>query len=169
MDDLSSIEEKLCGLAPPAISDEGQARMEEIIDLLAGESEGTNGTWSGSSSSGKSWTWKVAAAMALFAVPVVMVTETPEDAPVTPLVMNSTTEATSVSETLTDLILLRSTYRIDGQEDDGLIIPADGGAPHYRYRYHVTNEERVRDSETGTVITLRQPRQEVLTVPVTRF
>ncbi len=68
-----------------------------------------------------------------------------------------------------ELVVLKTTNRVDGLEDDGLILPLDGSAPHYRYRYHVIDEERVRDEKTGTVITLRQPRQEVVTVPVTQF
>jgi hypothetical protein len=59
--------------------------------------------------------------------------------------------------------------RVDARADDGLIIPEDGAVPYYRYRYHVVDEEQVQDKKSGTVITLRQPRLEILTVPVTQF
>lgn len=169
MDKYQSIEDKLNGLLPPSISEQGQARMEDTIDQLAAletakiaqitkAAESDNGPWPSSGS------WKAAAALALLVVPVMMFFNKEESSP-------SVARLDSGGETanLSELVVLSSVNRIDGREDDGLIIPENGSSPHYRYRYRVTDEEQVRDDETGTVITLRQPRQEIVTIPVTQF
>ncbi len=120
------------------------------------------------SSSTKKWnaggSWKAAAALAFLAVPVIMFFNKEESSP-------SVARLDSSGETVnpSELVVLSSINRVDGREDDGLIIPENGSSPHYRYRYRVTDEEQVRDNETGTVITLRQPRQEIVTIPVTQF
>ncbi len=172
MDKYQSIEDKLNSLVPPSISEHGQSRMEDAIDQLAGlEQAGPSKIDEMPATLTKKWNkgnggggWKAAAALALLAVPVVMFLNKEESAP-SIAHLDSGTEVVNLSE----LVVLRSMNRIDGREDDGLIIPVNGSSPHYRYRYRVTDEEQVRDDETGTVITLRQPRQEIVTIPVTRF
>ena len=117
-------------------------------------------------SPGRSLT-RSAAALALLAVAVMIFFN--KDGPVSSIArLDSVSESGNLPE-LEELVVLSSINRIDGREDDGLIIPENGSSPHYRYRYRVTDEEQVRDDETGTVITLRQPRQEIVTIPVTRF
>jgi len=166
MDKYQSMEEKLNGLLPPSISEQGQSRMEDVIDQLAGLEAAEIVQTAGSDD--KAWpssgSWKVAAALALLAVPVVMFLTKEE-----PLSSIAQLDSSTELRDLSALVVLSSINRIDGREDDGLIIPENGSSPHYRYRYHVTDEEQVRDDETGTVITLRQPRQEVVTIPVTQF
>ena len=162
MEPINSIEEKLARLIPPALSEEGQTSMEDLIDELAGvEADDHSGM------SSKPWLWKVAAAVAILAVPVVMIQQR-GDSPAmdTSLARLDTDVTLDVSP---EMMLLKSIKMIDARENDGLIVPNDGSAPHYRYRYRVIDEEVVKDPETGVVITLRQPRQEIVTIPVTQF
>lgn len=176
MDKFQSIEDKLRQLAPPAISEEGQLMLEETIDELAGESlkeEGlatvVQGTAISAVNNGRSgWLWKSAAAIALLAVPAVIIQFKSLKSNTVPASLAVTTPAGDVLN-YSELVLLKSTNRIDASEDDGVIIPNDGSAPHRRYRYFVIDEEQVRDEETGTIIILRQPRREVVTIPVTKF
>lgn len=166
MGNFQSIEDKLNRLVPPSVSEAGQGRLEETIDQLARvtphpdvEPGGVPADTTGN------WPWKATAALALLAVPAVMFK--PGEAPSNPSLASNHPAAEAWNNPV--LVVLKTTNRIDGSEDDGLIIPDDGSIPHFRYRYHVTDEELVRDPETGTVITLRQPRQEVVTIPVTEF
>ncbi len=175
MKPVNSIEEKLRRLVPPALSEEGQLRLEETVDRLAGvQSEGE--------SSNRSevrffaWPWKAVAVVAALAIPVVMLQSyDPDDTDRSlaqvdvPISADQSAQMIAQKVWPEEMLLLRSTKLIDAQVDDGLIVPVNGSAPHYRYRYRVVDEERVRDPETGTVVTLRQPRQEVVTIPVTQF
>lgn len=166
MDNFLSIEDKLSRLVPSSVSEAGQQKLEETIDQLAMvKADPVMEPEVGSVRSTVTWPWKAAAALALLAVPAVMFKL--KD-PLSGQLLASNDPAVDVWNSSV-LVVLKTTNRIDRREDDGLIIPDDGSAPHYRYRYHVTDEEQVRDTETGTVITLRQLRQEVVTIPVTEF
>jgi len=181
MDNFQSIEDKLSQLIPSSVSEEGQMKMEDTIDELVDSSfdlaeiatvqDATQDSLRQASTgtSLSSWPWKAAAAIALLAVPAVMFewkSSLFDSVPPSSLaVIDPVSEVFGSSQ----LVVLKTTNRVDGLEDDGLILPLDGSAPHYRYRYHVIDEERVLDEKTGIVITLRQPRQEVVTVPVTQF
>jgi len=166
MEPINSIEEKLARLVPPALSEDGQSRMENMIDELAGVDVEVL-----SRVNRRSWIWKAVAAIVVLTVPVVMI-QRGEDQPVVDasLAMVDDDMTTGFAEDLSSsMVLLKSVKLIDARENDGLIVPDDGAAPHYRYRYRVIDEEVVRDPESGVEITLRQPRQEVVTIPVTQF
>lgn len=170
MDSPPTIEEKLRQLAPASISEDGQAMLGQVIDQLAGveprqsQARGGENPAATIHSGMKHWPWKAAAALALLTVPTMMWLDQDDSAP-----SLTTTASTGDPLAASELVILKSTNRIDGRVEDGLIIPRDGSNPHYRYRYSVTDEEQVRDAQTGTIITLRQPRQEVVTIPVTQF
>lgn len=177
MQPVNSIEEKLRRLVPPALSEEGQFRLEETVDRLAGvQSEGESSSSSRSEARVFVWPWKAVAVVAALAIPVIMIQSyDPEDTDRSlaqvelPISVDQSSQMISQKVWPQEMLLLRSTKLIDAQVDDGLIVPVNGSAPHYRYRYRVVDEERVRDLETGIVVTLRQPRQEVVTIPVTQF
>lgn len=61
--------------------------------------------------------------------------------------------------------VLNAVNRMEAVKEDGVIYPDDGGVPYFRYRYEVSNDYRVLDEQTGTVITVRQPSYEVVTIP----
>ncbi|NWK54012.1 hypothetical protein HW115_00190 [Verrucomicrobiaceae bacterium N1E253] len=166
MEAPKNIEEKLSRLMPPALSDGAQQRLEETLDDLASshgeDPDARQVTQSRAPILGK--VWKVAALLTLLAVPAVVIHHQDE-------MFQDDASLASISDEIQvpDMVLLKSVKLIDGRENDGLIVPDDGSSPHYRYRYRVIDEEQVQDPETGTVITLRQPSQEVVTIPVTEF
>ena len=175
MEPVNTIEEKLRRLVPPALSEEGQLCLEETVDRLADvQSEGESS--SHSEARIFAWPWQAVAVVAALAIPVIMIQSYgPDDTDRSLAQVEVPNSADQSSQMISqkvwpqEMLLLRSTKLIDAQVDDGLIVPGDGSAPHYRYRYRVVDEERVRDTETGTVVILRQPRQEVVTIPVTQF
>lgn len=161
MEPFNSIEEKLAQLVPPALSDEGQRKLEDLIDDLSGAHEDPAQTNARTLPQGL--VWVTVAAVLLLSASIVLVQSTfsPEEkTTITPL---------NDHGGIQEMVVLTSTKLIDGRENDGLIVPSDGTAPHYRYRYHVIDEEQVKDPDSGIIITLRQPRQEILTIPITQF
>jgi len=163
MGQFKSIEEKLAQLVPPALSDEGQRKLEDLIDDFSGVD--TDLEKSNVGRFPKGWMWKAVAVLALStSLVIIRSTLVPEERTA---LLTHYDQATH--DKTSEMVVLTSTELISGQENDGLIVPQDGTTPHYRYRYHVIDEEQVKDPDSGLVITLRQPRQEVLTIPITQF
>ena len=163
MEQFKSIEEKLAQLLPPALSDEGQRRLEDMIDDLSGVDADLEKSNAGRSPKG--WVWKAVAVLALStSIVIIGSTLVPEER--TALL---THDDQATHGKTSEMVVLTSTKLIGARENDGLIVPNDGTTPHYRYRYHMIDEEQVKDPDSGLVITLRQPRQEVLTIPITQF
>lgn len=171
MEPFNSIEAKLQRLVPPSLSEDGELRLEEAVDRLAGVQ--SRGESQGRPAAGNAaWLWKAVAVVAVLVIPVVMIQFADRDAEDSSLAQVDPSISLNVASemaNLQEMVLLKSTKLIDGRVDDGLIVPDDGATPHYRYRYRVVDEEQVRDLESGSVITIRQPRQEVVTIPVTQF
>ncbi len=164
-DDIKDLERRLESWATHDISEDAQLSCDDLINRLAGIEASEKSLDMISSGRRKPWLWSSAAALTLGLLIWIAYDKTIFKESDASLVTADSITAVQTS----DFTLLRSVNRVDAREDDGLIIPNDGTAPYYRYRYHVVDEEQVRDKETGAVITLRQPRQEVITVPVTQF
>ncbi len=160
MEPFNSIEEKLAQLVPPALSDEGQRKLEDMIDDLSGVD--TELEKSNAGRFAKGWVWKAAAVLVVSASIVFIRSTFIHEEHIALLTHADQSH-------LAEMVVLSSTKVIGGRENDGLIVPIDGTTPHYRYRYHVIDQEQVKDPDSGLVITLRQPRQEVLTIPITQF
>jgi hypothetical protein len=163
MEQFKSIEEKLAQLVPPALSDEGQRKLEDMIDDLSGVDPDLEK--SNAARFLKGWVWNAAAVLAL-STSIIFIRSSFIDEEHIELLTHADHIAHSP---LAEMVVLSSTKLIGGRENDGLIVPIDGTTPHYRYRYHVIDQEQVKDPDSGLVITLRQPRQEVLTIPITQF
>ena len=163
MDQFKSIEDKLARLVPPALSCEGQRKLEDLIDNLSEADEPRAKSHFHIRPKGLFW---AAAAVLFFSASIVLVRPAlfSEEKKSLTAISNQTDHARG-----SEMVVLTSTKLIDGRKNDGLIVPIDGASPHYRYRYHVIDEEQVKDPDSGLVITLRQPRQEILTIPVTQF
>lgn len=179
MDRINSIEAKLERLVPSTLSEEAQTEMEDSIDVLAGL-DGISHVSVKRFRPHPWWVGKLAVAMtavAMLALLFHMRQAQPGDrvkaAVLDRLAMPDRSLELAVNSqdgvTAPSWELLKSVQMIDGRENDGLILPKDGSAPYYRYRYRVVDEEKVKDAESGEVITLRHPRQEVLTVPLMDF
>ena len=153
----NSIENKLRNLAPSSLSEGGVMRMNETIDSLAGvdaEMPSRQRRWQ-----------KIAAVLALLAIPVFVISY-----------QGRSVDASSVDLTPKEnhardskMVVVHTSDHVDVSVEDGLIIPVSGEAAHYRYRYYIVDEAQMRDAQSGLVVTIRQPREEILTVPVTQF
>ncbi|HCL97874.1 MAG TPA: hypothetical protein DHW77_08930 [Verrucomicrobiales bacterium] len=168
---LITLEERLHAIAPRDLSDTAKQECDVYIDKLViasgknlNEEVALSDELPTSKKLPRSWIWKSAAAITLgIASWLVGFWSSGEVA--------SPDAARLVVDlpVRSDFTLLKSVQRVGGHESDGLIIPTDGSGPHYRHRYHIIGEQQMRDMGSGAVITIRQPRQEVITVPVTNF
>jgi|GEM_PF-906107 hypothetical protein len=164
---LIALEERLRAIAPRDLSDAARQECDVNIDKLvisAGKNRNEEVALPASKKLPRSWIWKSAAAITLGIVSWLVGFWSAED-------VSSLDAGRLVVDppARSDFTLLKSVQRVGGHESDGLIIPADGSGPHYRHRYHIIGEQQMRDKGSGAVITIRQPRQEVITVPVTNF
>ncbi|MFK7912224.1 MAG: hypothetical protein AB8F34_16740 [Akkermansiaceae bacterium] len=168
VDYLSSLEQRLQAIATRDISNEAMDRLDDVIDgfseQAAAGSTGIIDQHPATQGANRSWLWAGAAAIVVIGggwlLGFMGVNDSPSD---------SVENTITLNDDVVAFTLLKSVNRVDAYEHDGLIIPRDGGAPHYRHRYHIVDEEKIRDERTGTIVTVRQPRQEVVTMPVTQF
>ena len=67
-----------------------------------------------------------------------------------------------------DFLLLNGEDRMEGMSDEGLFVDS-GGSAMRRLKVQVVEESKVRDNESGIVVTLSEPREEMYLVPVSTF
>lgn len=167
---LSALEAQLESIATRDISESGRSRMEASIDRLAGVDVSLAETGIIEKHPHideiKKPQWVIAAAAVAVLMLVLLGIRNQPDQLGKEL---SDAGRTSSLADFPGYTLLQSVHRVNLHQNDGLIIPTDGNVPHYRHQYHIVDEEKIRDAETGDVITIRQPRREIVTVPVTQF
>ncbi len=151
--ELSSIEAALSRLMPPAMSEEGRISIESMIDELASETIPVKSQKTGYA---KAITG-IAALLALLAT----------------LAMTFRDEASDLvaiddSLLFPDLELVGESDRIESLEDEGWFAAPDGGAMH-AVRIRMVEENSLRDIETGIVMQISEPREEMLLMPVSTF
>lgn len=146
------IETILARLMPPALSQEGQFEIEAMIDELAGPEAGNvvRGTTRWIIGAGIA-----AAVAALFAVIPVIRTD-------------SRVAVNSPRESGPGLVLVSESNRIESMTDEGWREDSDGSAMH-ALRLNVVAENRMRDEETGMVVQISEPREEMLLMPISAF
>lgn len=66
------------------------------------------------------------------------------------------------------VVLLNEADRVERVSDEGLFVDSGGSAVR-KLRVRVVGESRMRDEETGIVVTLSEPRVEMYLVPVSTF
>lgn len=66
------------------------------------------------------------------------------------------------------IVSLAEMDRVEGVTDEGLYVDAGGSAVR-KVRVRVVEESRVRDEETGIVVMLTEPREELYLLPVSTF
>ncbi len=151
----AEMEKALLELMPVALREESQARMEAMIDGLCGASN------VGGSGFRKAWNRLVAtgiAAALMVAIFLSVNLSKPEAVPV----------ADSKLFTSPELVLLTESDRVEKVSDDGLFIDT-GGSAMRKVRFRVVEESQIRDEETGIVVMLTSPREEMYMVPVSTF
>ncbi len=150
MPENHQIEEILARLMPPGLTAEGQRGIESIIDDLAGDTGKLRHRW-------LVLTGSMAAALATGWFVVGMIDR---DLPRTAdsLTMGNTPEFTLISES----------GRIEDMIDEGWSDTPDGNTMR-TLRLQVVEESRLLDEETGIVMNISQPREEILLMPVSAF
>ena len=153
MHDRNSVETILARLMPPALSLDGQHEIEAMIDELAGPV-------SANQASTRSWRlWRIgtglaAALAAVFAIPRLMEpTATPETVTAAPI---------------PEFLLVGESDRIESMTDEGWREIPDGSAMR-AMRVRVIEENSFFDEETGIVMQVSQPREELLLMPISTF
>ena len=163
-----SLEARLSAIALRDVSEEAMRHYDDTIDEMSSGISTEPLSMVGKNVSSRKrrnpWVWTSAAAITLMVTGWISGFWTTNDRSA-----YSLSQLSLAKQDTSSFTLLKSVNRVDAFEDDGLIIPEDGGKPHFRRRYHIVDEDQVRDDETGTIVTLRHPRQEVVTTPITLF
>ncbi len=157
-DPHADIEAALRRLMPVPLSDGAQRGIEGMIDGLAGESKVVRFNFK------KPLKWLGAAGLAA-AVVLGGVASFSVTAPTT---KDSGAFSDAAIELPPRLLFLAESDRVEGMSDEGLFVDA-GGSALRKVRIRVVEESRVRDEETGIVVVLSEPREEMFLVPVSSF
>ncbi|MEO8615561.1 MAG: hypothetical protein ABI600_10495 [Luteolibacter sp.] len=152
---IDAIEAALARLMPPALSEDCQFEIDAMLDELAGPEieevvempERSSRRWITGSG--------IAAAAAGLLVIIPFLKTTPIQ----------TTAKVSVKTS--GLVLVGESDRVESMTDEGWR-DSDGSAMH-AVRLNVVAENSLRDEETGIVMQVSEPREELLLTPITAF
>lgn len=150
---FAEIEDALMRLMPVGLSDSTRAEIETQIDELCGDAEMAGSVlvrfpkWIAASG--------IAAALALG---FVFFPRPGEDSSPKPVAV---ADAPGV-------VLLNEADRVERVSDEGLFVDSGGSAVR-KVRIRVVEESTVRDEESGIVVMLSEPREEMYLVPVSTF
>lgn len=72
------------------------------------------------------------------------------------------------AEEVPSVVILNEADRVEQVSDEGLFVDSGGSAVR-KVRVRVVEESRIRDEESGIVVTLSEPREEMYLVPVSTF
>lgn len=157
MHDAHSVETILARLMPPGLSESGQRDIEAMLDELAAESP------SAAPSVNKPWFRRITIA-GIAAAGVGL-------ACVIPMGGRGPAPIAKLSAAIADapgIVLVSETDRVESMTDEGWQEDADGSAMR-AMRLSVVEENNLLDEETGIVMQISEPREEVLLVPVSTF
>ena len=152
MHDNDSVETILARLMPPALSVTGQQEIEAMLDELAGPMPANQ-------TSTRSWRrWIIgggmaAALAAAFAIPHLMEPATPQRV---------------TASDIPEFLLVGESDRVETMTDEGWREIPDGSAMR-AMRVRVVEENSFFDEETGIVMQVSQPREELLLMPISAF
>jgi hypothetical protein len=147
MHDPHSVETILSRLMPAAISEAGQREIEAMLDDLAGPPQAGPTPWRLPLLAG-------GIAAALTAAFLIFRSSAPAPA--------------DIAAGGADFLLVRESDRVESMREDGWREDADG--PTMRaLRVRVVEEDSLLDGETGIVMQVSGPREELLLMPVSAF
>lgn len=156
MHDSHSVETILARLMPPALSETGQREIEAMIDELAA-------TPQLATPSGHPWFRRITigsiAAAGVGAACIFPMVQRPAAL---------TTGAASPESPAPSFVLVGESDRVESMTDEGWLENQDGSAMQAT-RLSVIEENTLRDVETGIVISISEPREEILLMPVSAF
>lgn len=153
------IETILARLMPPALSEGAQADIDEMIDELAGATPENivphpTSNWLLRSLIGGGIAAAVGAMIAIF--PLEPEATQPRMALKPPVYPSS------------GLVLISGTDRVESVTDEGWQDSVDGSAIR-TLRLNALEESSVRDEESGIVVKISEPREEILMIPISSF
>ena len=150
------VETILARLMPPALSDSGQRSIDAMLDELAAEAPVCRAVPAPRPHRG--WWLGGIAAAGVAAAWLLPLTVRPSANPA----------VSASSEPAPNVVLVGQSGRIESMVDEGWQEEADGSAMQ-ALRLNVVEEESVLDKETGIIMQIREPREEILLMPVSSF
>ena len=156
---FEEMEEALRRLMPVAVSGDAQERLETMLDELAGDPEIERFDFR------RPAKWLAGAGIAAALGLGIYVSVPRQSSPV------KTVDSAPVSNPADlppELVFLSESDRVEGVSDDGLYIDTGGSAVR-KVRIRVIEESQIRDEESGIVVMLTEPREEMYMVPVSTF
>ena len=154
------IETILARLMPPALSVAGQRDIEAMLDELAGVAQPAPSA----RSAVVGWVRRMLTG-AIAAAGVAAALIFPLAAPPAP---SSWAGLTPAHESATGLVLVGESDRVESVTDEGLQEDSDGSTMR-AVRLNVVEENSLLDEETGIVMQVSEPREEILLMPVNTF
>ncbi len=152
----NDVEAALARLMPPSLSDGALDELHSLIDELSGSSPKEIAVFRPSGA------WKIAGGIAagLLAVAggVTILKQAP--APSVSFSQNGIIRA--------DMVLISESDRVESIRDEGWSEQADGSTMH-AVRLNLIEENRLMDEETGIVMRVSEPREELFFTPITAF
>ncbi|KAB2639546.1 MAG: hypothetical protein DVB26_06750 [Verrucomicrobia bacterium] len=154
------IETALARLMPPALSQAGQRSIEAMLDELAAAVSLPATPVTRQPLWARRFRLPLGIAAAL-AVLLALVPRIPTGA--LPMAM-----ARPASAKASALVLISESDRVETMSDEGWVADPDGGAMQ-AMRVRVVEANTLRDEETGIVVQVSDPREEMILTPVTVF
>ena len=154
------IETILARLMPPALSETSQHEIESMLDELAGETAPARRA----KSAGMAWIRRIFTG-GIAAAGVAAALIFPLATPPSPTSWAVTAPA---GKAPAGLILVGESDRIESMTDEGWQEDSDGSTMR-AMRLNVVEENSLLDEETGIVMQVSEPREELLLMPVSTF
>lgn len=156
MHDAKTVETMLARLMPAALSEDAQREMEAMLDELA-LADGIGGfSQAKVASRFRRWFW---GGMAATGVGAAVLFHPPGEAPVLAI-----PDVAAPPE----FVLVGESDRIESMTDEGWREDTDGSAMR-AVRLRVVEENSLFDQETGIVMQVSEPRDEVFLMPISAF
>lgn len=154
MQALDPVETILARLMPPAMSEDCQLEIEALIDDLAGLEDKPRFSWFTRWLVGGGIAAAIAGAFTVF--PII------HDAPDTAVAVIAPSPPNG------GFVLLSESDRIESMTDEGWQEDPDGSAVR-TLRLSAVEENSVRDEESGMVVQISEPREEIFLMPISTF
>jgi hypothetical protein len=161
-----SIEAALARLMPPALSESGQRSIEAMLDELAGVAPAA----AGHRALFQLRPVTIAIPVGLAAALVAWFSWAPQRQPAAPpqAAAASVAVAPAAAEPESRLLLVRESDQIETLADEGWMGDPDGDAMA-AVRFRVIEANTFQDEESGIVVQVSDPREEVVLTPVSVF
>lgn len=158
-----SIEAALFRLMPPALSESGQRSIEAMLDELAGAGPVVPRSWLV-----RSWPALVALPLGIAAALTAWLALAPREHTAPQPAQASAAAIPAVAELGSRLLLVQESDRVETVADEGWLGDPDGDAMA-AVRVRVVEANTFRDEESGIVVQVSDPREEVILTPVSVF